>query len=224
MANRTVARAGEIEFSQGKCKDAIVSFHRVEKLATSKKDQYNAWSGLMESFFLTEQYDSADYYARTILERGAVNAGAQNKASLYLGKTAMARGDLDGAKDEFLNTLNSARVEYGAEAKYLLGKLLYEQKQYNQSIETLISLNNDFREYEEWVGRAFLLLADNYAALNNFFQARGTLQSLVDDFPSDTVKETARKKILEIDKLQNEQQKVQEADTLDTIDTTETNR
>ncbi len=224
MANRTVARAGEIEFAQGKYQDAIRSFHKVEKLANNKKDQSNAWFGLMESFYLTEQYDSADYYARIILERGAVNAGAHNKASLFLGKTAMARGDLDGAKDEFLNTLNSARDEYGAEAKYLLGKLLYEQKQYNQSIETLVSLNNDFGEYEEWVGKAFLLLAENYVALNNFFQAKGTLQSLVDDFPSDTVKEAARKRIVELDKLQLEQQKVQEADTLDTIDTTENDR
>jgi TolA-binding protein len=224
MANRTVARAGEIEFAQGKYDDAINDFHKVEKLATNKKDQYNAWSGLMESFYLTDQYDSADHYARIILERGAVDAGAQNKASLYLGKTAMARGDFDGAKDEFLNTLNSARDEYGAEAKYLLAKLFYDQKQYNQSIETLISLSNDFSEYQDWVGRAFLLLADNYVGLNNLFQAKGTLQSLVDDFPSDSVKEAARKKIVEIDKLQMEQQKVQEADTLDTIDTTENNR
>ena len=178
----------------------------------------------MESFYLTEQYDSADHYARIILERGTVDAGAQNKASLYLGKTAMARGDFDGAKDEFLNTLNSARDEYGAEAKFLLAKLFYDQKQYTQSIETLISLSNDFSEYQDWVGKAFLLLADNYVGLNNLFQAKGTLQSLVDDFPSDSVKEAARKKIVEIDKLQMEQQKVQEADTLDTIDTTENNR
>ena len=224
MANRTVARAGEIEFAQGKYEDAISDFHKVEKLATNKKDQYNAWSGLMESFYLTEQYDSADHYARIILERGTVDAGAQNKASLYLGKTAMARGDFDGAKDEFLNTLNSARDEYGAEAKFLLAKLFYDQKQYTQSIETLISLSNDFSEYQDWVGKAFLLLADNYVGLNNLFQDKDTLQSLVDDFPSDSVKEAARKKIVEIDKLQMEQQKVQEADTLDTIDTTENNR
>ena len=55
LAHRTVARSGEIEFMQGKYQEAIRSFHRVEKLATNKKDQYNAWSGLMESFYLTEQ-------------------------------------------------------------------------------------------------------------------------------------------------------------------------
>jgi TolA-binding protein len=136
----------------------------------------------------------------------------------------MARGDLESAKDEFLNTLNAARDENGAEAKYLLGKLFYDQKEYQRSIETLISLNKDFSEYEDWVGKSYLLLADNYLALNNVFQAKGTLQSLVDQFPLQNVKEAARKKIAEIDALQTEQQQAEEADTLETIDTIENNR
>jgi TolA-binding protein len=224
MANKTLARAGEIEFLQGKYTDAINSFHRVEKLATNKRDQFNAWSGLMESFYLTEQYDSADAYARIILERGNVNAGAQNKASLYLGKTAMARDDFETAKDEFLNTLNAAQDEYGAEAKFLLAQLLHNQKEYRQSNETLVGLNNDFAEYQEWVGKAYLLMADNYVGLNNNFQATATLQSLIDHFPLQHVKEAARKKMAEIEKLETEQEQAQEQDTLDTIDTIDTNR
>lgn len=216
MANRTLARAGEIEFLQGKYNDAINSFHRVERLATNKRDQYNAWSGLMESFYLSKQYDSADAYARIILERGNVNAGAQNKASLYLGKAALERGDLETAKDEFLNTLNAARDEYGAEAKFLLARIFYEQKEYRQSIETCISLNNDFAEYEDWVGKSYLLMADNYAALNNTFQAKGTLQSLIDHFPSQQVKEAARKKLQEIESKEIQQQQAVEQDTLET--------
>ncbi len=221
MASKTLARTGEIEFKQGLYKDAIVSFHRVEKLATNKKDQFNAWSGLMESFYLTEQYDSADVYAKTILEKGNVNAGAENKASLYLGKSAMARGDLDGAKDEFLNTLNAARDEYGAEAKYLLAEIFFQQKEYKQSHETLVSLNTDFAAYPEWVGKSFILLADNYVALDNIFQAKATLQSLIDKFPLQHIKEAAKKKMLEIDRRQADEQ---QEDLQDTVDIIENNR
>jgi TolA-binding protein len=177
----------------------------------------------MESFYLTQQYDSADVYARIILERGNVNAGAENKASLYLGKTAMARGELETAKDEFLNTLNAARDEYGAEAKYLLADILHQQKEYKQSNETLISLNSDFAEYQEWVGKAYLLLADNYVAMENVFQAKATLQSLIENFPSQQVKEASRKKLLEIDKRQADEQLKQAADTI-AADTLNNNR
>jgi TolA-binding protein len=220
---KTIARTAEIEFRQGKYQDAIGSFHRSENVATNKKDQYNAWSGLMESFYLIQQYDSADVYARIILERGNVNAGAENKASLYLGKTAMARGDFETAKDEFLNTLNAARDEYGAEAKYLLASILNQQKEYKQSNETLISLNSDFAEYQDWVGKSYLLLADNYVAMENVFQAKATLQSLIDNFPSPQVKEASRKKLMEIDKRQADEQLKQAADTV-ALDTLNNNR
>jgi Spy/CpxP family protein refolding chaperone len=67
-------------------------------------------------------------------------------------------------------------------------------------------------------------MADNYVALNNTFQAKGTLQSLVDHFPLQNIKEAARKKIQEIDKRQMEEQQTQEQDTLETINTIDNNR
>ena len=212
---KVVARVAEINFKQNKYEQAVSSYHRMEQLAQSKRDQYNAWSGLMESFFLLGQYDSTETYARIILERGNVSAGAQNKASLYLGKAAMSRGDNETAKDEFLNTLNTAQDEFGAEAKYLLALIFFNEKQHKQSYETLISLNTDFAAYDEWVGKSFLLLADNFAAQEDLFQARHTLQSLIDHFPLAHIKEQAKAKLKEIERKEAEKQKAIEADTLD---------
>jgi TolA-binding protein len=214
MGNRVVARMAELQFRQGQYEDAVKSFHRLEKLATNKKEQYNAWSGLMESFYLLAQYDSADVYARTIIERGAVNASAQNKASLYLGKTAFARGDHETAKDEFLNTLNAAQDEYGAEAKYTLAQIFFLQKEYKQTYETLISLNEDFATYDEWVGKSYLLLADYFVVIDDLFNAKATLQSLIDNFPLQPVKDEARRKLKEIELAEEQKQKEVEADTV----------
>jgi TolA-binding protein len=213
--SKVIARVAEISFKQKNYDQAIVSFHRLERLAQSKKEQYNAWSGLMESFFLSGKYDSTEAYARIILERGNVSAGAQNKASLFLGKSAMARGDNETAKDEFLNTLNTAQDEFGAEAKYNLALIFYNEKQHKQAYETLISLNNDFAAYEEWVGRSFLLLADNFAATDDLFQARHTLQSLVDNFPLAHIKEQAKIKLKELEQRELQKQELIDVDTLD---------
>jgi TolA-binding protein len=215
MGSKVEARVAEIEFRLGKYENAIRHFHRLEQLASSKKEQYNAWSGLMESFYLMAQYDSSDVYARLILERGAVNASATNKASLYLGKSAFARGDYETAKDEFLNTLNAAQDEYGAEAKYTLAQIFYSQKDYKQAYETLVSLNKDFEAYDEWVGKSYLLLADNFVAMGDTFQAKATLQSLVSQFPLQHVKDEAQRKLKEIEKTEQEQQQKIKADTTD---------
>ena len=223
LGSRVVGRAAEIHFMQRNYQSAINHFHRLERVAANKAEQYNAWAGLMDSFYQLARYDSSDVYARTILERGAVNAGGQNKASLYLGKSAFERGDFETAKDEFLNTLNTAQDEYGAEAKYLLAQILYQQKEYKQSYETLLDLTDDFSAYDQWVGKAFLLMADNFLAMDQVFQARATLQSLVDNFPLQPVKDAAASKMKEIDRMEAEKKRRLEADTVD-IDTLQTNR
>lgn len=195
QSGKAVSRLAEIQFQQGNLQDAVSNYHRLEKIADNKKDQYNAWSGLMESFYLLAKYDSCDFYAKTILDRGIVNSSAQNKATLFLGKSAMARGDYESAKDQFLSTLNTARDQYSAEAKYHLGEIFYFSKDYKQCYQTLVSLNSDFAAYDEWVGKSYLLLADNFVAMGDTYQAKATLQSLIDNFPLETVREQARQKL-----------------------------
>ncbi len=216
LVNKVVARIAEIQFKQGKYDQAIVSFHRAEKIAVNKKELYTAWSGLMESFFLLTQYDSVNAYANLILEKGNVNVGAQNKASLYLGKSAMARGDYETAKDEFLNTLNSAQDEYGAEAKYRIGEIFYLTKEHKQCFETLVGLSAQFGSYEDWVGKSYLLQSDNFLAMGDRFQAKETLQSLIDNnFPLQHIKDAARDKLKLIEETELKEKQKVEADTLD---------
>ena len=164
----------------------------------------------MESYYLLAQYDSADVYARKTLEQGSINANAQNKAALYLGKDAMAKGDYETAKDEFLTTLNTARDEYGAEAKFHLAEIFYLSKDFKQCKETLFELNNDFAAYDDWVGKSYLLLADNFLAMGESFQAKGTLKSLIDNFPLQSIKDAAREKLKTIEEEERKQKSLLE--------------
>jgi TolA-binding protein len=215
FANKVIGRLAEIEFKVGRYNLAIPHFHQLSRLAANKKELYTALSGLMESHYMLAQYDSATRFAELIIEKGAVNAGAINKASLYLGKAAMSKGDYDLAKDEFLNTLNSAQDEYGAEAKYLLGEIQYLSKEYKQCYETLISLNTDFAAYPEWVGKSFLLLSDYFMAVGDTFQAKATLNSLIENFPQEDVKVIARDKLKKISQVEVNKQNAIKADSLD---------
>ncbi len=215
LASRVIARIAELEYKLGHYEKAVTVFRQLAQLATNKKDQFNAWSGLMESYYMLANYDSADAYATIILEKGNVNAGAQNKASLFLGKSAMTRGDYDLAKDEFLNTLNTARDEHGAEAKYLLGEIFFLERNYRQCYETLIGLNTDFAAYTEWVGKSYLLLSDNFVAMGDLFQAKGTLQSLIENFPLEHIKLQASEKLKVLEKEERSQEeKALEMDSL----------
>ncbi len=204
--NKIVGRIAELEFLSGRQENAIYFFNQLADIATTKKEQYIAWSGLMESYFLLGKYDSVDRYAKIILEKGNVHISSQNKASLYLGKSAFAKGNYDLAQDEFLTTLNTARDEYGAEAQYVLGQIYFNKKDFKKSIESLIALNNNFNIYSEWVGKGYLLMADNYLALGDSFQAKGTLKSIIDNFPLEYYRKKAKEKLAKIELMDKENQ------------------
>jgi tetratricopeptide (TPR) repeat protein len=204
FANRVAARIADCYFKQSNFVAAIPAYQYALQFAVNKRELFINYNGLMESHFNTSQYDSAAVYAQFILDRANVNVAAENKASLYLGKVALAKGLFDAAQDEFLNTLNSARDENGAEAKYLLATIFYLRKDFKQCNETLFSLNNDFSSYESWIGKSFLLLADSYLAQNEMFQAKATLQSLIDNFPSESIKQEARQKLQALEAKRNE--------------------
>ncbi len=215
LYNKVISRVAEIEFKTGNYAKAAPAYADLAKAASNKKDLSNAWNGLMESYYLTAKFDSAEVYARKILDHGSVIAGAQSKASLFLGKAAMAKGDYDSAKDEFLNTINSAKDEYSAEAKYMLAEIFFKTKELKSCYETLVSLNTDFSTYTLWVGKSYLLLSDYYVAVGDRYQTRATLQSLIDNFPLEDIKQQARVKLKALDQEELKKKESQPKDTIE---------
>ena len=214
--NKAVQRIAEIEFERNNYSKAINYFEKLANIARNKRQSFNAWSGLMKSHFYLKNYPSVKEYANLILEKGNVSADATNSATLYIGKAAYAQGDVDMAMDQFMNTLNAAKDANGAEAQYLVGRIQYDQKDYKRSIETLIDLNANFGVYEEWIGRSFLLIADNYMALEEYFQAEATLNSIIEKSPVEDAVKKAKDKLRQLETLRNEQQKQPEVVESDT--------
>jgi len=216
--HKVLGRIAELEFLQKRHDNAIYFYQQYGALASSKKHQYTAYRGLMRSYYLIDQYDSSSNYAHNILSLGSINAGSMNEASLYLAKAAMGKQDYQAAKDELLTTLNTAKDEYGAEAQYLLGKIQYIDQDHEKSIETLVSLNSTFHAYDEWVGKGFLLIVDNYVAMDEMFQAKGTLQSIIEGFPLDDIVAEAKQKLQELEA--GEASKLQKIDSIEAVQDT----
>jgi TolA-binding protein len=209
FVNRSVSRMADIELASKNYAAATTYYNQMLATARNKRDQFTAWIGLMDAHYALAKYDSVQYYADQIINTGNATLSAQNKALLYRGKIAYAQGNYDKAIDEFLKTLNSAKDENGAEAQYLMGEALYKQKQYKQSLEAMFELNKTFAAYDKWRGKAFLLISDNYVALNEVFQAKATLNSIIENSPDKEVVAAAKVKLATIE---SQPQKATEAE------------
>jgi len=218
QVNRAMRRLGDLLFDQGKYQEAINSYQDLESAARTKKENYYAWSGLMESYFLENNYAQADHYAQLTLEQGGVNTNAINRSTLIRGKSSYMQNDLQSATDYFLSTLNTAQDENGAEAQYMIAKIQFEQGLFKQSNETLYDLNNSFGAYNYWLGKSFLLISNNYIGLDEIFQARATLNSIIENAPEEEFVEEAKRKLIELDKDEQQESLFDEDDQFEEIE------
>ena len=196
--NLAYQRLGQMYAKQGKLDDAIIAFRRLSRRAQNKRESYEAWNGLMEGFYVQANYDSVKHYATLILQQGGVAADATNHANLLMGKAAFHEGRYGEATDHFLETVNTAKDVNGAEAQYLLGEIAYQQKNHEQSLETLFEMNKSFSQYDFWLGKSFILIADNYLAMDEPFQAKATLESVVQYSPNAEIVAMAQQKLNEL--------------------------
>lgn len=215
--NRIIQRIAELEYASNNYEKSIEYFTQLEKIASSKKEEFSAWSGLMRSYYLTGDFDEAINYGKLILEKGQVALNAKNEALLLIGKAYLASGDKTQGRSYLEQTLESAKDENGAEALYLISELLYESDLYQESIDKLFLLNSNFSMYELWLGKSFILIADNYLAMGEDFQAKATLQSVIDNSPIEEIIDEAQLKIMALEEKVEELENT-ELDTLEVED------
>jgi predicted negative regulator of RcsB-dependent stress response len=116
-----------------------------------------------------------------LLKKENLSPDVFNKASLYSAKVLVGKGEYEKALDELLNTVNNAQDINGAEAQFLVAEVFYKQKKFNESLAALFDLKSRFATYPKWYNKGFLLMADNYVAQKEYFQAQATLNSIIEN-------------------------------------------
>ncbi len=200
--NKAMLKAGEIEFAAGNYRSAITNYRNLLASAADKKDQQTALIGLMESYYTTPKSDSTLYFAREVANSNDVVMGAKSKANLYMGKIYMSKNEYPKAVEAFNQTITIAKDDNGAEAQYLIAQILYNQKKYKESSEMIIQkFRNEFSNSDDKIrGRAYLLLSDDFVGLENLFQARATLNSLIENLSDKDIVAEAKVKLKAIEK------------------------
>ncbi|OIN60922.1 tetratricopeptide repeat protein [Arsenicibacter rosenii] len=196
---RAGVRAAELETQMKNYPRAVKNYYYVLGLADGKNEQVTAMLGLMDTYYQFPKLDSAAYFSAEILRIGNVVPGAQNRAQLMAGKVAMAKNDVKTAQADFEKTIALAKDVYGAEANFLIGDILFRQKKYKESIATLLKFNEQFNESEYWKGKAFILIADNNAAMNEMAQARAVLNSVIENSPEPAIVAEAKQKLASLE-------------------------
>jgi TolA-binding protein len=135
-------------------------------------------------------------------------------AHFIMAKSALAIDSMDVAHREFEKTIELTDGEKGAEAKYMLASIQYTSKNYVKAKEMIFELANEFPAYEYWKASGFIMLADIYGINGNLFQAKQTLQSIIDNFPGKDLKDVAGQKLNTILRQEQLEEGLPDGDTI----------
>jgi len=209
FSEQALSRASELTFNAGNYEEALEFFNRLEKVAGSKWNQLKAYTGQMRCNFQLKRYNDAISAAENVKKSDVANEAWVREANFVLGKSNYVNGNRNAALEPLKLVAADTKTEQGAEAKYLVGEILYQQNQKQQAEEEIMDFISKGTPFQFWLGKSFLLLADIYLDRGDSFQAKHTLRSVVENYGADNdgVKAEASKKLAEIEaKEQTEQQ------------------
>ncbi|HET8859646.1 tetratricopeptide repeat protein [Marivirga sp.] len=215
FSKRSIQKIAEIELENQEFDKARLYFTKLLDQAENKKDTYNAYTGLLEIAKAKSDYSKMIMYADLILEKAAINANVINEAYLNKGMANYNQGKYADAKVSFQKAVEAAKDEYAAESQYMIALMQNNSKEYQESINTLFELNKIFGSYPQWLGKSFLLIADNYYSMGEIFQAKATLNSIIENAESKVLKDEAQ---LKLDKIEKEEgSELQQDSTQNTV-------
>ncbi|NQD70646.1 tetratricopeptide repeat protein, partial [Sphingobacterium shayense] len=155
--------------------EAIVHLKKLE-LNSEYKENYNyAVTNLMICYFEIGDMEQVANYANLIKNYNRSTKEDIATAHLYSARALMKEGELTPAKEELNQAALNSQTAIGAEARYHLGQLQYDNKEYDKAQKTAFDVINNMGSHDYWVAKSFILLADTYAKKGDNFQAKSTL-------------------------------------------------
>jgi TolA-binding protein len=199
-------KAGKINMNLGKTEDALNNYSKLEYLADIPANVFTAQVEQMRLNFQLKRHDVTVKYCELIINKDIDDANLITETHLIYGKAVMENDNYNLALKEFTTASTSAN-KFGAEAKYNVAYILYLRGEHENCESEVFSLIKKFPSYGYWIGKSLILLADNYVAKEDLFQAKITLKNVIDNSKFPELVGTAKEK-LEIIEQQEAAQKV----------------
>lgn len=180
FTENALAKVAEIYRSQKKNKEAIAAYSRLESVAERKSNRLLAKKELMKLNFKEANYDKALSYAQNLLSEEKLDEKEVQFAKLIIAKSYLGKENFKQAVIELKKLVGNSNI-VGAEAKYLLAHTYYLQGKLPASDSLIFELVDQVPTYPYWVAKGFILLADNYVARGDFYNAKVTFESVINN-------------------------------------------
>ena len=193
---KSLISMAKLYIAQKRYNDAIVYLKKLETTSEYKEDYSFAINNLLMCYAQMKAPDDALKYAMLVRNYEKSSQADKFKTGLYAGLAYLQKADTAAAVKEFEYTVANTKTIDAAEAKYNIANIEYHKHNYKASQKTCFDLVKELPNYDYWVAKTFILLSDDYVALKDDFQAKATLQSVLENYKgNDDILPTAKQKL-----------------------------
>lgn len=189
-----------LELEQKNTEGAIAYLTASLRETITPELRWKATEKLVSLYAQTDQLAKADVWVDAL-----TNPEEKNQVTISLGNAWAQKQDATKAEGYFMQVVQRDSSDVGAQALIQIAVMHSQSGDYKGStdlIKTYFS-QEGARYYEvadAWVGKAYLLMADNFIALKNGRQAKVILDSILSSMSDESILLQAKKKLEELSK------------------------
>jgi tetratricopeptide (TPR) repeat protein len=194
--------AATINYNKKNYQLAADHYVDLEQIAVQKLNVLEAQIGLMRCYYFLDRKDQAAIYADKVIINSSTPEDIRTTGFLWRGRIRMDNMDDAGATTDFKEVIKKGGVN-AAEAKYNIAFMFNRAGEYKKAETELFQHIEKYSSFTEWKYKAFLLLSDVYVGMKDYFQARATLNAILDKVEEQWVRDEATRKLSELDAIEN---------------------
>jgi TolA-binding protein len=208
FTERSTRQTATLYYLKKNYEKAYDYFSSLERIASNKDNLGVALLWQMRAAMQLNKQDTAAQASFKYINSAISTKEGLVEAKLNIARYYMKNNLIDSALVEYQFILKETRNAMTAEAKYQISNIQFLKKDYKKAKKGVFELADNYSAYEYWVAKGYILLSDIYLIEKDVFQAKATLQSIIENYEGPDLKQVAIDKMkLIIDEEEKAKQK-----------------
>lgn len=173
-------------------------FSRLKDFASSEENKLEAMRGLLRCQYQLQQWPDAVGNAKDLLNQKSASTDDKVLANMAIANSFKADNKCESALQYFRIAAGLTKSAYGAEARYQIADCLFQGGQLKDAEKAAFEVINKSGSYEDWVTKSYLLLGDIYFSEKDYFNAKATYQSIIENAKIEDLRLRAQQKLAQV--------------------------
>lgn len=185
FSGEAMAMCADIAYREKEYEKSLGLYKRMADRAVSQEERVTARTGAMRSAWMVKDCQEIISVASGLIAESKLAPELANEAHYYRAKALLAEGQNKEAAGDLAVLAKDTRNVYGAEAKYLLAQLYFDNGETGKAEKEVLDYIEVSTPHAYWLARSFVLLSDVYMKLGRNLDAKQYLLSLQQNYQAD---------------------------------------